>query len=367
MTEDQSSIEELKQKKQSLENEISSLESQLQISLEKEKLHQSTLTKIKKIQSEYEQSYLSSLNDYKNRENSLKSQYLNYQNLLEKQYNESERRLNDEISLLKNQLKQKDEIISTLQKQTNDLNNALSKGELDFHFKEKKLQDEILSKTRKIEELKENGNELAKEAQEEIGKLYIELENAHQQRQNINENNINNNNNNNINNINNNYNNHSFKGNPPSFNKINKTFHKKRNSYTHAMLNRENCYLRDYYNKQQKVKRNNNLDINRTKYLDSYNYKGINDKKLEEIFDKENIFKKIFSILDSENKGFIDIKNEETKKIPIQIIIIITPIFNNLNNNDTISLNEFINRGIKLFDNLSFKNKKIIFDYTNKL
>ena len=186
-----------------------------------------------------------------------------------------------------------------------------------------------------------------------------------------NNNNLKNNNNNNINNynnINNNKNNISFKGFYFNFNKINKTFHKKRNSYTHAMLNRENCYLRDYYNKQQKVKIiNNNLDINHTKYLDSYNNKGISDKKFEEIFNKENIFKKIFLLLDTKNKGFIDIKNEETKKIPIQIIIIISPIFNNLNNKDTISLNEFINKGIKLFDNLSFKNKKIIFDYTNKL
>ena len=133
MSAEASTLEELRQKKISLENEISSLESQLQISLEKEKLHQSTLTKIKKIQSEYEQSYLSSLNDYKNRENSLKSQYLNYQNLLEKQYNESEKRLNDEITLLKNQLKQKDEIISTLQKQANDLNGQIFLLILFFH------------------------------------------------------------------------------------------------------------------------------------------------------------------------------------------------------------------------------------------
>ncbi len=199
MSAEASTIEELKQKKISLENEISSLESQLQISLEKEKLHQSTLSKIKKIQSEYEQSYLSSLNDYKNRENSLKSQFLNYQNLLEKQYNESEKRLNDEITLLKNQLKQKDEIISTLQKQANDLNNTLSKGELDFHFKEKKLQEDILSKTRRIDELKEHGQELAKGAQEEIEKLLVELETYHQQRKNNNnEVNLNNMNNNNV-------------------------------------------------------------------------------------------------------------------------------------------------------------------------
>ena len=100
-------IEELKNTIINLENKIKSLKSQLQVSLEKENFHQSTLSKIKKIHSEYEESYLSSLNDYKNRENALKTQYLNYQNLLEKQYAESEKRLNDEITLLKNQINKK--------------------------------------------------------------------------------------------------------------------------------------------------------------------------------------------------------------------------------------------------------------------
>ena len=76
--------------------------------------------------------------------------------------------------------------------------------------------------------------------------------------------------------------------------------------------------------------------------------------------------KKIFLILDTENKGFIDIINEESKKIPIQIMIIITPIFDNYENNK-ISLNDFIIRGTKLFETLSFKNKKILYDYYVKL
>ena len=168
-------IEELKNTIINLENKIKSLKSQLQVSLEKENFHQSTLSKIKKIHSEYEESYLSSLNDYKNRENALKTQYLNYQNLLEKQYSESEKRLNDEITLLKNQINKKDEIISVLKKQNNEINRKVSKNEIDYHFKEKQYEEEILSKNRELYEMQENIKQLTSEAKVQIKSLYEQL------------------------------------------------------------------------------------------------------------------------------------------------------------------------------------------------
>ena len=168
-------IEELKNTIINLENKIKSLKSQLQVSLEKENFHQSTLSKIKKIHSEYEESYLSSLNDYKNRENALKTQYLNYQNLLEKQYAESEKRLNDEIILLKNQINKKDEIISFLKKQNNEINGKVSKNEIDYHFKEKQYEEEILAKNRELYEMQENIKQLTSEAKLQIKNLYEQL------------------------------------------------------------------------------------------------------------------------------------------------------------------------------------------------
>ena len=168
-------IEELKNTIINLENKIKSLKSQLQVSLEKENFHQSTLSKIKKIHSEYEESYLSSLNDYKNRENALKTQYLNYQNLLEKQYAESEERLNDEITLLKNQINKKDEIISVLKKQNNEINRKVSKNEIDYHFKEKQYEEEILAKNRELYEMQENIKQLTSEAKLQIKNLYEQL------------------------------------------------------------------------------------------------------------------------------------------------------------------------------------------------
>jgi hypothetical protein len=131
------------------------------------------------------------------------------------------------------------------------------------------------------------------------------------------------------------------------------------------MLSKEN----KINNTNQRKNINKCLDIKQIKSLDSYNN---NQKKIEEqkkeILNKDiiNILKTIFLILDTENKGFIDIINEESKKIPIQIMIIITPIFDNYENNK-ISLNDFIIRGTKLFETLSFKNKKILYDYYVKL
>ena len=157
-----------------------------------------------------------------------------------------------------------------------------------------------------------------------------------------------------------------FKGFSPFINQNDcKIFHKKKNSYTQKMFSKENKINRI----KQRKDINNFLDVRYIKSLDSYK---INNKKIEEIKkeilnkNKINILKKIFLILDTENKGFIDIINQESKKIPIQIMIIITPIFNDYEN-DKISLNDFIIRGTQLFEKLSFKKKKILYDYYKKI
>ena len=131
------------------------------------------------------------------------------------------------------------------------------------------------------------------------------------------------------------------------------------------MLSKEN----KINNTKQRKNINKFLDIKHIKSQDSYNNnQKYSEEQKKEILNKDtlNILKKIFLILDTENKGFIDIINEESKKIPIQIMIIITPIFDNYENNK-ISLNDFIIRGTKLFETLSFKNKKILYDYYVKL
>ena len=88
----------------------------------------------------------------------------------------------------------------------------------------------------------------------------------------------------------------------------------------------------------------------------------MNDKKINEI-DKEKILKKIFLLLDPENKGFIELNN--TEKIPMKIIIILSPIFND--SKDKIYYNEFISKGNNLIDKISFDYKRILLDFSSKI
>ena len=195
--------EELNNEIISLEKKLNNLKNQLKISLDKENLHQQTLSKIKKIHSEYEESYLSSLNEYKNRENILKSQYTNFKNLLEEQNKENEQRLYEELNFLTNQLKKKDEMIISIQKKNIDLNNKISKNEFDYHFKEKELEDKILLLKREISQIKETSKQLAEETSKQIQSL---LDRVNFFKNNSNENNDKTT----INNINNQVNNNNF-------------------------------------------------------------------------------------------------------------------------------------------------------------
>lgn len=163
--------EELNNEIISLEKKLDNLKNQLKISLGKENLHQQTLSKIKKIHSEYEESYLSSINEYKNKENILKTQYLKFKNLLEEQNKENEQRLYEELNILTNQLKKKDEMIISIQKKNIDLNNKISKNEFDYHFKEKELEDKIILLNREISQIKETSKQLAEETSKQIQSL----------------------------------------------------------------------------------------------------------------------------------------------------------------------------------------------------
>ena len=188
-----------------LEAKLNSLKYQLQTSLKKESMYQLNLEKIKKIHSEYEESYLKSLSDYKNRENTLKTQYINFKNLLDKQNKENENRLYDELSLIKKELKKKDEIIISLQKKNNEINNEISKNEIDYHFKEKDYEDKIITLERDINQITETSTQVAKEANQQIQQLVDQVNYFKNNSQRNYYSNFNNNINNNY--INDNYNN----------------------------------------------------------------------------------------------------------------------------------------------------------------
>jgi hypothetical protein len=58
----------------------------------------------------------------------------------------------------------------------------------------------------------------------------------------------------------------------------------------------------------------------------------------------------------------------ETKGIPITIFNIISPIIQNIKNkNDDIKENDFVILGRKLFNNLSFHERRALFNFTNSI
>ena len=171
-----SDIEVLKKNVEDLQKENNSLKNQIQLLKEKENSYQSSISRIKTIQSEYDSSYIESINDYKKHEEDIKKKYLEYQNILEKQNEENEKRLTDEIFLLKNELKEKDNIINTLNEKINALNEKITKDELNYYFKEKEYEDIIISKERKLNELNEAIKQIVQEATDEIKRLSEQLE-----------------------------------------------------------------------------------------------------------------------------------------------------------------------------------------------
>ena len=166
----------MKKNIENLKKENTLLKNQIQLLKEKENSYQTSISRIKKIQSEYESSYAESINDYRKHEEEIKKKYFEYQKVLEKQNEENERRLTEEIILLKNELREKDNIINTLSEKTHLLNEKITKEELNYYFKEKEYEDIITSKERKLTELNEAIKQIVQEATEEIKRLSQQLE-----------------------------------------------------------------------------------------------------------------------------------------------------------------------------------------------
>ena len=178
------SIINIEEKLKILESENNSLKSQLNISLEKEKLYNTTIEKIKKMQSENEKSYFDALKESKIREEEIQQKFLEFQKILENQYNENEKRLTDEITQLTIELSKRDNIINSLQNNLNSLNDKISQDELNYHFKEKEFENIIKIKERKLDELNIAVKQITKEATEEIKRLSEQLEDFQQKTKN---------------------------------------------------------------------------------------------------------------------------------------------------------------------------------------
>ena len=114
-----------------LKKENESLNNQILLLKEKELSYQSSISKIKQIQSEYELAYKNTIKDFSKQQEELKNKYLEYQSILEKQNEDNEKSYLDEILLLKVKLKEKDDIINSLSEKINILNEKITKDELN--------------------------------------------------------------------------------------------------------------------------------------------------------------------------------------------------------------------------------------------
>ena len=159
-----------------LKTENISLREQIRLLKEKELSYQSSISKIKQTQSEFEQSYKNALSDYNKQQEELKNKYLEYQSILEKQNEDNEKSYVDELLLLEIKLKEKDEIIKSLTEKIKLLNEKLSKAELNYYFKEKEYEEIIVAKEKKLSELNESIKQIVQEATEEIKRLSGQLE-----------------------------------------------------------------------------------------------------------------------------------------------------------------------------------------------
>ena len=155
--------------------ENKSLKEKLKFYQSQEKLYKSSIEKMKKYNSDCQITFVNTLNDYKNHENKIKKTYITYQKLLEKHYKSNENRFIEENNILNLELRKKNNLIKNLNKKIEILSDKLNKTKVDFHFKNKKLEDEVLSKDKKLNKLNDSMLELAKCTNDEIKLLRDEF------------------------------------------------------------------------------------------------------------------------------------------------------------------------------------------------
>ena len=361
-------IENLKENLSLYKKENVSLKNEIQILKEKEKSYQTSISKIKKIQSEYESAYNESINDYKRHEEEIKNKYLEYEHILEKQNEENEKRFTDEIFLLKNELKEKDNIINSLNDKINRLNEKIAKDELNYYFKEKEYEDIIISKERKLKELNEAIKQIVKEATEEIKRLSQQLEDF-QNRARSNNNPMNYiieketiENNYNINNLNKSYNNPKNK-----INIIESLKQKDIINQSQNILNNSVLLLHDNSKKQNFLEGNSPQRINNSYMIyNKYNNKLNNNNPLLNSNNNPDLNTQVYALKENNNELIRQLRQKE-KEVNFWKNLR-TDLYANAQANKKIgSTPSHINLNNKYVNDLKLKNmEKSLMNYGNK-
>lgn len=138
-------------------------------------LYKNSLSKMKKMQDEYEALYLNYIKENQLRENNIKNNYFKYQNILQQNFQNDENNYLEEINNLKLEIEEKNKIINILQKNNSQLKEKLTRNELIYHLREKEYQKELLNKDRQLIKSSELVKKNSKEVMEDIQKLKTEL------------------------------------------------------------------------------------------------------------------------------------------------------------------------------------------------
>ena len=130
----------------------------------------------------------------------------------------------------------------------------------------------------------------------------------------------------------------------------------------------DNKSYKEYYISQTSMKKKKSIPLR------NQNMKKVPEenktKEIELIYQRkiESIFDKVFSLLDSDNDDMINIINMNTTRIPISIYNIINPIVKIIKyNNRDLHRKEFIRNCLKLYDTISFNDKRTLMSFGSKI
>jgi hypothetical protein len=83
---------------------------------------------------------------------------------------------------------------------------------------------------------------------------------------------------------------------------------------------------------------------------------------------KEDVFRKIFNLLDQDKLNVLNMYNVDTNELPMNIYNIILPIINDIKYyKKEMKREEFIDEGMKLFNDISFNDKRALLNFETKI
>ena len=133
-----------------LQKENLSLKAQLQSFLEKEKLYNSNIQKIKLMQSEQAEQFNNFKKDMFQRNEELKKKFFDSEKALEEQYLQSISGFNEQINQMSKEISNRNEIINNLKNELNGMQEKIAQEELNFNLKEKEFENVLQIKERKL-------------------------------------------------------------------------------------------------------------------------------------------------------------------------------------------------------------------------